>query len=274
MEKALKKEKRIIFTGHSGGGPLAIYATVWLFEYLKRNEIKNSSSLCLTFGSPLIGNYIFRHALRRENWSNCFVHFVTGYDIVPRLMLAPPSQTRQTLPEMLLFFSKNSQNPRQASMENSGFVKVMFETVMRNTSIVATQAACNLIGCTNQLVGTISSFIELSPYRPFGTYVFCHGKGKFLTAKNPEAVLQLLFYSAQLSSGVDGPEIAQASLSEHLAYETKLKEISKTQGLYDFEKSRELPLSSEECADSEAQTIDMAIGDLGLVSRFHSGWTL
>lgn len=272
MAKALKKNKRIIFTGHSGGAPIAIYATVWLLEHIKRNKIKTPLPLCLTFGSPLIADRIFRHAFCRENWADSFIHFVTRYDVVPRIMLTPPSQTRQILPEALSYF-KSSQDSTQTSMGNDGFVEVMFDTVTRNASSIASQAACNLMGSTNRLVDTVSSFIELSPYRPFGTYVFCYGKGKLLTAKNPEAVLQLLIYSAQLSSEGEGAEIARASLNEHLAYEIKLEEISRSQSLYCFEKFRELPLSLEECADTEAQTINTALNDLGLVCHpLHPPW--
>ncbi|OWM90464.1 hypothetical protein CDL15_Pgr014767 [Punica granatum] len=267
VEKALKRKKQIIFAGHSGGGPVAIYATVWLFEYLRSKKIQASSPFCLTFGSPLMADHIFGHAVRREKWSDCFIHFITRYDIIPRIMLAPPSYTEQILPEILPFFSKNSQNSTQTSLENDEFVTVVFENVMRNASSVASQAACKLMGSTNYLVDTISSFVELSPYRPFGTYVFCYGNKKVLTVRNPDAVLQLLIYSSQLSSRDEGSEVAQMSLSEHLAYKTKLDEIAGNQEIYCLDKFRELPLNSEECADSEAQTINTALNELGLSVR-------
>lgn len=260
----MKRKKQIIFTGHSGGGPIAICATVWLFEYLKKGKIKTTLPLCLTFGSPLIADRIFCHALRREKWSDSFINFATRYDIIPRIMLATPFHIEQMLPEILSSFSKNIKKSTPLSMEGSGFIKTMFENVMINASTVANQAACILMGSTNQLVDTITSFIELSPYRPFGTYVFCYGKGKLLAAKNPDAVLQLLIYSAQLSTHEELPEIAQASLSEHLAYKIKL-EVSENQGVYYSEKFRELPQNSEECADGEAQTINTALDDFDLV---------
>ncbi|KAK4749637.1 hypothetical protein SAY87_027086 [Trapa incisa] len=70
VKGAMKRKRQIIFTGHSGGGPIAIYATVWLLEHLKNGgETKTQVPLplCLTFGSPLIADGIFGHALRREN---------------------------------------------------------------------------------------------------------------------------------------------------------------------------------------------------------------
>lgn len=124
------------------------------------------------------------------------------------------------------------------------------------------------MGSTNQLVDTITIFIELSPYRPSGTYVFSNGKGKLLVAKSPDAVVQLLIYSAQLSTEEERPEIALASLSDHLAYKTEL-EVSGNRRVYSFEKFQELPLNSEESADSEAETVNTTLDEFGLACSFN-----
>lgn len=132
MEKALKRKKQMIFTGHSGGGPIAIYATLWLLEYLKKGKIQTASLFCLTLGSPLIADHIFCHSLQHEKWSGCFIHSVTRDDIIPRIMLAPPFHIKEILPEILSFLCRRTQNSTQTSTESGGFVEDVFENVMRN----------------------------------------------------------------------------------------------------------------------------------------------
>ncbi|KAI9185315.1 hypothetical protein LWI28_006124 [Acer negundo] len=57
--------------------------------------------------------------------------------------------------------------------------KALYVNVMiRNASSVASNAACHMMVYTNKLLEAISSFVKLSPYRPFGTYVFCTGNGR------------------------------------------------------------------------------------------------
>ncbi|KAJ4973356.1 hypothetical protein NE237_006530 [Protea cynaroides] len=75
VHRAVKEKRQVVFTGYSLGGPIAIFATIL---FLQQNRIP---TLCVTFGSPLVGNEIFGHALQRENWAQYFVHFVMRYDI-------------------------------------------------------------------------------------------------------------------------------------------------------------------------------------------------
>ncbi|MQK22410.1 hypothetical protein EI013_29000, partial [Escherichia coli] len=90
VEKAMAKQKQIVFTGHSSGGPVAILATLWTLEkYLTPTSHGGIPPLCVTFGSPLVGNHVFSHATRRENWCRYFNHIVMRYDIVPRIFFSP-----------------------------------------------------------------------------------------------------------------------------------------------------------------------------------------
>ena len=108
VDKATKEGKRIVFTGHSSGGSMAILATLWKLEEERTKSKPDSNSVvCLTFGSPLIGNHIFSHATNREKWSRFFIHFVLRYDVVPRISLAPFSSVKQTIDPILQVLNPN-----------------------------------------------------------------------------------------------------------------------------------------------------------------------
>ena len=149
----------------------------------------------MTFGCPLTGNHIFSHSLRHENWAHYFIHFVMRYDIVPRIMLAPISSIKLEFQKVLQFLNAKSVNLARASIDTFD-ASNFYMKVMKNASFVVSHAACNLMGNTNLLLEIVSNFIPLSPYKPFGTYVFCTGNGKLVILRNPYAVLQLLFYSS------------------------------------------------------------------------------
>ncbi|KAF2311394.1 hypothetical protein GH714_022243 [Hevea brasiliensis] len=254
-----RKQVQVVFTGHSLGGPIAILAAIWFLEEYIRPDPKKMAPLCVTFGSPLVGDRIMSHALRRENWSRYFVNFVMRYDIVPRMSLTPLSSVEQQLRQVLNFFKARSQ---ENVVEPSDF----FVTVMRNALSVVSHAACKIMGNTNLLLETLSNFVELSPYRPLGTYVFCTGNEKLVVIRNPDAVLQLLFYTSQLSSEGDLPAVARRSLIDHLSYKDELEECLKMQSVtfLDDHHLEALPLSDDASATAES---NMALKDLGLSAR-------
>lgn len=259
--KAVAERKQIVFTGHSSAGPIAVLTTVWFLEnFIKSDPSTNRMPpICVTFGSPLVGDFIFNHALRRESWSHYFIHFVMRYDIVPRVLLAPLSSLEPEL-EIILHFL----NPKRAIPmgEPTGEALALYVTVMRNASSVASHAACHLMGNTNKLSDTLLSFIELSPYRPFGTYVFCTGNGELVVVKNPDAVLQILFYSSQLSSEVERPEIALRCVRDHLNYQSELQNLE-TKGVAHLDNLQGLPLSS----NVGAAGLGLVLNNLGLSTR-------
>lgn len=247
-------KRQVVFTGHSGGGAMAILATLYFLEKVGQNQNRNQNQnpnppCCITFGCPLVGDRILGHAVRREKWSDHFINFVMRFDIVPRIMLGPASTEHQ---KILNFFNPSSQFYMAPINPPSGF----YLNIMRNASSVATHEACKLMGCTNPLLETLRNFTELSPYRPFGTYIFCTGNGKLVVVQNPDAILQILFYCAQLSQE-EATNIGARSLQEHLQYETELLESLGMQNVVYFESLEGLPLSSDGL---------MALTDLGLVS--------
>ncbi|XP_065619005.1 protein EDS1B-like, partial [Quercus suber] len=269
VQKAVKKNKQILFIGHSSGGSIANLATIWFLEkYIKPEynyKISPSSPLCVTFGCPLTGNHIFSHALRRENWSRYFIHFVMRYDIVPRILLAPISSIKLEFQKVLQFLNAKSVNLAHASIDNFD-ASNFYMKVMKNASSVASHAACNLMGNTNLLLETVSNFIPLSPYKPFGTYVFCTGNGKLVILRNPDAVLQLLFFSSQLCREEECTDIAQRSLQQHFGYDNELQDCFQMLNEVHLEPLEQLPLSSD-TTSSDIATINSALNDLGLSTR-------
>ncbi|TKY73448.1 EDS1L protein [Spatholobus suberectus] len=238
VNKAMVDRKQVVFTGHSSGAAMAILATFWaLEEYLNPTKTHNHKPpFCVTFGSPLIGNHIFSHASRRENWSRCFIHFVLRYDIVPRILLAPFSSIEQTFSSILQFLDPMFGPDRRGSV-----ISEFYSTVMRNAATVTSHAAGTLMGSTNLLFETVTNFVDLSPYRPFGTYVFCNGNGQLIVVRNSDAVLQLMFHTAQLSNLEELPEVANNSISQHLAYVAELQESLGMQNVVYLEQLENFP---------------------------------
>ncbi|KAJ4910439.1 Protein EDS1B [Raphanus sativus] len=244
------RSQRIVFTGHSSGGATAILATVWYLEtYFTKQSGFFPEPLCLTFGAPLVGDYVFKHALGRENWSRFFVNFVTRFDIVPRIMLARKASTKQDLPRVL-----SQLDPRAGNQGNDQSITGFFATVMKDTATVAHQAVCKLIGNGEPFLKTLSSFLELSPYRPAGTFVFSTGT-RLVSVSNSDAILQILFYASQSSNEQELILRPYQSISDHRSYEEMVHSMGmKVVSQLDL---HHLPLNGEESA----------LGDLGLSTR-------
>ncbi|KAK3406746.1 hypothetical protein EUGRSUZ_K02891 [Eucalyptus grandis] len=253
VTKATEKNKQIIFAGHSLGGPIAMYATVWfLEEYARSNKKQTSRPLCLTFASPLTTDLTFCHAIRREGWFDCFVHFVMKLDIVPRILLALHYSAAELLQEIPRF-----SNPHHKA--DKAKLALLFANVMKNASCVASHAACALTESKHTLFDTMSRFIKLSPYRPCCKYVFCTETDRLVVVKNPDAVLQMLFHSLQIGSDTELQDTAVASLKAHWRYKDTLRKSSDMYNVACLENLPELPLSSDNTTD-----IGAALSDLNL----------
>lgn len=252
----MSERKQVVFTGHSSGGPIAILATIWCLEKYTRINQSLTLPFCVTFGSPLCANHVFSHALRRENWARLFVHFVMKHDVVPRIMLSPLSDIHQWLPTVL-----ESLNPRsQFLIADSSVASRFLESVMRSALSVSSHAACYLKECTSLLLETVAAIVELSPYRPFGVFVFCAGNGRLVVLDNPDAVLQLLFFSFQLGPEEDNMEFHHRMMGHHFLYESELQESLNMQDVTYLKSLLDLPLSPHAPSPYAA-----ALYDLGLV---------
>ncbi|OIV97084.1 hypothetical protein TanjilG_25674 [Lupinus angustifolius] len=264
VEKAKKKGKQIVFTGHSSGAPMAILATLWTLEkYHTPKSNAGNHPLCVTFGSPLIGNKILSHATRRENWSIYFLHYVTRYDVVPRILFSPLSSFDKKFEAISQFFNPKSRSFMTQSTGKDAAISEFYFFVMSNTANVTSHDAYKQMEGMDATLETVANFIPLSPYRPFGTYIFCSGNGKEgrkVVIRNPDAVLQLLFFCAQLSTEAEVDQVSDRSLREHIINGT---EFQQTLGMHNFvylDQLLKVPLSF---ADSSGD-INLALSDLGL----------
>jgi enhanced disease susceptibility 1 protein len=265
VEDAMNKKKQIVFAGHSSGGPVAILATLWTMEhYPTPKSLGGIPPLCITFGSPLVGNHIFSHATRREDWSKYFFQFVLRYDIVPRILLAPLSSFDQKFETVSQIIDpKNKSFMSESSLKRIASISDFYFEVMSNAVTVTRHAACKLMGTTEATLETLANFIPLSPYRPFGTYIFrttSGNEGKQIVMENPDAILQVMFFSAQLSS-----EEETESLRQHLTYGIELQKNLGLQNFVYLDQLEKIPLSEHTTPGSDIATINIALNDLGLV---------
>ncbi|GAA0173516.1 hypothetical protein LIER_27113 [Lithospermum erythrorhizon] len=276
VEKAAFDGKQVVFTGHSSGGPIAILSAIWFFEkYIRVPAAANrilKPPYCLTFGSPLMGDKIFSHALRREGWAKHFINFVLRHDLVPRIAFAPLSPMEKApLQQILSFLNPKSQYFHNESIGISNEACAFFQSVLRSTLSVASYTACHLKECTNPLLETFSSFVSLSPYRPSGTFVFCTCNGKLVIVDNPDAVLQMLFYCAQLDESTEVADASFGSLKIHLEYETELQNslFKMNQDVDWLNSLADIPLmyDSSSFHFGAASTMDSTLNELGLSER-------
>ena len=83
----IDNSKSLIITGSSLGGSVASLFTLSLLETLDFRTTK--SPLCITFGSPLIGDDGLQEAISKyPTWNSCFLHVVSDQDPIPRLLIS------------------------------------------------------------------------------------------------------------------------------------------------------------------------------------------
>lgn len=95
----ISNSKPLIITGHSLGGSVASLFTLWLLN--KINLANTKRPLCVTFGSPLIGDGGLQKAILQYSvWNSCFLHVVSDQDPVPRVLIPPhnPAAPESTSP--------------------------------------------------------------------------------------------------------------------------------------------------------------------------------
>ncbi|OMP08762.1 Sulfatase [Corchorus olitorius] len=95
--------KPLIITGHSLGGSVASLFTLWLLESLDVTAAKHP--LCLTFGSPLVGDKGFQQAISEHPvWTSCFLHVAASEDPIPGLFITPHYLNNKGLSSQSIFY--------------------------------------------------------------------------------------------------------------------------------------------------------------------------
>ncbi|KAF3796545.1 EDS1 protein [Nymphaea thermarum] len=267
VTKAIKKKRKIVFTGHSSGGALAILATIWLLE----RRLDSCTPLCVTFGSPLVGDKAFGHAIRREGWSSYFQHIVFTRDITPCIALAPLEDIEAEFQAILQQWKPKKQASSSISLSGAGFDQLIvdfFTTVTNNAFSAASHDSCILRCCSSgiALLGAVGRTVEVSPYRPFGTFVFCCGGGRMVWVDNHDAVLQLLFYTLQLEDtyGNITAAVRYSVMDQQKNYKTEVKEYLKKMNIVELNRLDEIPLSPLDVSTGWTSNIDSALREMGL----------
>ena len=97
MLMQIDNSKPLIITGNSLGESVASLFTLWLLKKINFSITKRP--LCITFGSPLIGDNGLQNAiLNYPTWSSCFSHVVSHQDPVPGVLISlhNPPATKST----------------------------------------------------------------------------------------------------------------------------------------------------------------------------------
>ncbi|KAJ4972906.1 hypothetical protein NE237_006080 [Protea cynaroides] len=87
FQRLRNPSKPLIVTGHSVGGSVASLLCLWLLENIHQSN--RNIPICITFGSPLLGDNVLRQAiLNRSGWNPRFLHVVSDEDLIPQTFLS------------------------------------------------------------------------------------------------------------------------------------------------------------------------------------------
>jgi enhanced disease susceptibility 1 protein len=196
-----EKGNTIVFTGHAMGGGIAALATLRMLE-MQRGLPK--SVFCITFGFPLIGDEILARGVRRKKWADQFCHVVLRRDALSRILLVPSISVSKPLEALLPYWNRSMQSAADSmgSTDSTmaetlpGGIPEFVATVVQHCSAVSNYTSAAKMSPNNPLIAAVKPLVKLSPYRPFGHYLFCSSSGAILI-ENHYAVLPILYFSLQ-----------------------------------------------------------------------------
>lgn len=204
MREITSNSKSVVFTGHSIGGTVASLSAIWFLTCLQSLP-SSFSVICLTFGSPMLGNESLSKFILQERWGGNFFHVVAQHDIVPRLLFAPPASLFPCLHFFFRFWHLSMSSPslkQQLLAQFSGEMQAQFFHIVLNS--------------LEALSGGKHSNRE-NPFWPFGSYIFCTSKGSICldNAISVIKMLHLMFAKSSPSSSID----------DHLNYENYVSKV-------------------------------------------------
>ncbi|KAI4326153.1 hypothetical protein MLD38_031493 [Melastoma candidum] len=214
----LDKCRSIVFTGHSIGGTIASLAALWLLSYaqsiLRSNpsveltkKFSALSVLCVTFGSPLLGNKSLSQAILRERWGGSFCHVILQKDPVPRLLMTSPSAN--LIPQLCqLLVCSLSPNVSSAQIPDQ--------------RACAEGKAAFFAALTSSYVEKVA-LVEYSSggrsFWPFGSYLFCSEDGAVCVDNDAMVMNQMIRSPLQTIS-------SSSKLDEHFRYGEYIEKLS------------------------------------------------
>lgn len=198
--------KSIVITGHSIGGATASLCALWLLSYLHHISSNLSVSiLCITFGSPLLGNGSFSRAILKERWGGNFCHVVSKHDIMPRLLFAPITPYTAQLNFLLQFW--------QLSMTVQGFGNLAVPISDQQKELF-NFVTSHLNAATQDGEGSLAPIL----FHPFGSYLFVSSEGA-VCVDSSTAVIKMMHL--MFASGSPA-----CSIEDHLKYGAYIKKLT------------------------------------------------
>ncbi|KAI3435454.1 uncharacterized protein J3R85_006061 [Psidium guajava] len=186
----------IILTGHSFGATTASLTALWLLSRLQP-AASPISVLCLTFGTPLLGNASLPRAILRERWGGSFCNVVSKLDVVPRLFFAPLASLAPQLHLLLQFWQPATASPSLEQLVGE-LRKQNFDEFFSNIKDCVKDAAQSEGGAKNSL------------FWPLGSYLFCSEKGA-ICLDNAMSVIKVMHLMLETVSPA-------SSFEDHLKY--------------------------------------------------------
>ncbi|KAG8089558.1 hypothetical protein GUJ93_ZPchr0011g27012 [Zizania palustris] len=228
--------KAVVFTGHSLGGAIAALAALHYLCILSSSWAYAPAPpvLCVTFGSPLLGNKALSKAILREQWASSFCHVVSQHDVIPRLLFCP----LDAVPAHVIIGMQLQQLPM--CVLGMGRVGAAVASRMADTN----QEALRQLIQEHAGVAAIEQKLDAtetrggSPYWPFGTYVLCSPDGA-ACVDIPTAAVQMLYatFAARCmpETSTVSPEAAHScygnlvqSMPQHLLLKRRLGALPAT----------------------------------------------
>ncbi|GJR47955.1 lipase-like PAD4, partial [Tanacetum coccineum] len=206
MFEIKKKQKPVVFTGHSIGGAIAALASLWLLSYLQSIS-SPPSVLCFTFGSPLIGNEALSRAIHQQCWSGNFCHVVSQHDIIPRLLFAQVAPVTTHVHTLL--------KSCHLTMNSPFFIRDLGPQLMEHEKNELFQFVLHYLEAA---IRSLEVGTTRLPFVPFGNFMFCSSDGA-VCIEDTKAIVRMLclmFASGSPSSCID----------DHLEYESYVEKIS------------------------------------------------
>ncbi|XP_061356208.1 lipase-like PAD4 [Gastrolobium bilobum] len=198
--------KSIVITGHSIGGATASLCALWLLSYLQHIPSSVSLSvLCITFGSPLLGNGSFSRAILKERWGGNFCHVVSKHDIMPRLLFAPIVPHTAQLNNLLQVW--------QLSMTAPHFGKLAVQISDKQKAELFNFVMSYLHAATQMGEGSVPIM-----FHPFGSYFFVSEEGA-VCVDSSTTVVKMMHLMLLSSSPA-------CSIEDHLKYGDYVNKLS------------------------------------------------
>ncbi|KAL2936215.1 Lipase-like PAD4 [Bienertia sinuspersici] len=208
MKTLVEQNNSIVLTGHSIGGAIASLTALWLLSNLQTTS-EAPKILCITYGSPLLGNKSLLKSLLRQRWSGNFCHVVLKHDIIPRLLFAPLIPISTQIHFLLQYIhasvtSESEQIPLHVADEIKDH---LFRFVLAYTDAATKETEENKVTQTSAGL-----------FWPFGNYLFCSEEGA-VCVDNAVAVVKLLHL--MLAMGNSG-----SCFEDHLKYGGCVEQMS------------------------------------------------